>query len=107
MPFYDYRCSSCDLLTEMFYASYKERPSVVPCRKCGDSAHFEISAGPHIHWKFTDKEVRIPSNPLSVSVDGFKVVEAPKQMKKQLRKNGRRIPAHKLRKEKEPKPKPS
>jgi hypothetical protein len=66
--------------------------------ECGDSAYYEIAA-PHIHWKFTDKEVRVPSNPtsvsvprnLSVSVDDYKIVDTPKGEKKKFRNKGRKI----------------
>jgi len=62
MPFYEYECK-CGRVVEEFYP-IDERPKSIQCL-CGKRASFVLSAT-RTDFKFTDKEVRIPSNPTSV-----------------------------------------
>lgn len=66
MPFYEYQCK-CGWIGEDFAPTAADRPRTIQCDSCGKRARFVISAT-KTHFKHTDREVRIPSEPTSVYI---------------------------------------
>lgn len=66
MPFYEYQCS-CGWIGEDFAPTVGDRSNTIRCGACGKRAKFVISAT-RTDFKYTDKEVRIPSEPKSVYI---------------------------------------
>lgn len=96
MPIYSYLCDECHKLTEVFVFKYTDKPLSTTCEHCFATA-FATATVAHVTGRHTNKDsVKVPGKNLSMTVDGFKVVSSPPSQRKMFRKNGRRLPIHKV-----------
>ena len=91
MPIYSYLCQTCGITSDEFFFKHSDKTPTHPCASCGSLAVATATVA-HVAGRHVNKDsVRVPGEKLSMSVDGFKVVDTPKHIKKMFRKDGKPI----------------